>query len=292
MQLTGAKAPSVNVVKKELGMMKDVKVFEAGKNEENNNPDVPKLQKELDGIEYADPEFVFQDLDSLLELIAEGKIFSLLITGLPGTGKTYSTTKKLDQYGEEGKFYIHNKGVATPLGLYRILYENNGKVIVFDDCDKVLQDDDSIAILKAALDNKKERKISWASRLTFNPDEMSDEQVAALASDGKLPNKFNFIGKIIFITNLYKEKVDSAIMSRSYHIDVTLRRKDIAVRIRQIMDEVQPDVNRNTKEKLLDYMEKNVDKMKYDLDIRKFDNAITLIASGKPGWERLVLNNA
>jgi len=136
MQLTGAKAPSINVVKKELGMMATVKVFEAGKNEIFNDPDIPKLQKELDGIDYADPEFVFQDLDVLVKLVAEGKITSLLITGKPGTGKSYSTIKKLNEYGEEGKFYVYNKGVSTPLALYRLLYENNGKVIVFDDCDK------------------------------------------------------------------------------------------------------------------------------------------------------------
>jgi len=121
---------------------------------------------------------------------------------------------------------------------------------------------------------------------------MPQEQIDALVADGKIPNKFTYTGKVIFITNLYKDKVDPAIRSRSYHIDVTLRRKDIVVRIRQIMDKIRPDVDRALKEKLLNFMEKNADKMKKPLDIRSYENAITLIESGKPGWERLVLNNA
>jgi hypothetical protein len=58
------------------------------------------------------------------------------------------------------------------------------------------------------------------------------------------------------------------------------------------MDKIKPEVNRALKEKLLDFMEKNADKMKKELDIRTYENAITLIKSEKPGWERLVLNNA
>ena len=287
-QLTGAKASSVSVVKKEMGMMVEVKVFEAGKEEVNNDPTLPAIQKRFDSIEYADPEFVFEDLNSLVEMIAEGHIYSLLITGLPGTGKTYTTTTVLDRYGSEDKFYKHFKGVASPMGLYRILFENNGKVIVFDDCDKVLEDDDSVSILKSALDNKENRSISWSSRLTYNPEGMPEEQIDALTNDGKLPNKFIFTGRVIFITNLYQNKIDSAVRSRSISIDVSLRRQDIIVRIRQIMNDIQPDMDKKYKEELLEYMETNIDKMKSDIDIRTFDKALRVVASGKPNWQRLV----
>lgn len=264
-------------------------VVKSGSPEENNNPDVAKVQKKLDNIKFSDPEFVYKDLDSLVKLVAEGKIYSLLITGLPGTGKTYTTTKILNEYGSEGSFYIHNKGVTTPLGLYRTLYENNGKVIVFDDSDKVLLDTDSISILKAALDNKKERKITWTSRLTFNPDGMSEEEIESYVKDGDLPNRFVFNGSVIFITNLYQDKVDRAVRSRSYHIDITLKRQDIIARIRQIMENIQPNISMEIKNDVLDFMDKNQEAMKSNLDLRSFDKAVTFAASGDPNWKRLVL---
>jgi hypothetical protein len=267
-----------------------IKVTPAGKNEVDNDPSIPPIQKNFDQMKYADVEYVFKDLDALVDLIAKGQSYSLLITGLPGTGKTYSTTKKLDEYGQEGKFYIHMQGITTPLGLFRILYENNGKVIVFDDCDRVLKEEDSIAILKIALDNKEERKVTWASKNTFNPEGMPQEQIDALVADGKLPNKFTFTGRVIFITNLYQDKVDKALKSRSYHIDITLKRSDILARIRQIMDQIQPNIMRQYKEELLNFIEKNIDKMKSDIDIRKFDLALKVIASGTKDWPRLVSN--
>ena len=33
------------------------------------------------------------------------------------------------------------KGYSTAKGLYRTLFENNGMVIIFDDCDSILKDD-------------------------------------------------------------------------------------------------------------------------------------------------------
>jgi hypothetical protein len=56
------------------------------------------------------------------------------------------------------------------------------------------------------------------------------------------------------------------------------------------MDQIQPDIDRSVKEELLNFIEKNVEKMKRDIDIRKFDLALKTVNSGKPNWQRLVSN--
>jgi len=116
--------------------------------------------------------------------------------------------------------------------LYCKLYEysEKNKVLVFDDCDSVLMDDLSLNILKAALDSSKKRTIHW------NADSHK------LRNEG-VPNKFDFQGSVIFITNIKFDNVRSAklkdhldaLMSRCHYLDLTLdTMRDKFLRIKQI----------------------------------------------------------
>ena len=124
------------------------------------------------------------------------------------------------------------KGAMTALGLYAKLYEHAdaNHVLVFDDCDSVLMDELSLNILKAALDSGKRRVLHW------NADS------AKLRSEG-IPNKFEFKGGVIFITNVKFENVRSkklqdhleALQSRCHYLDLTLdTMRDKFLRIKQI----------------------------------------------------------
>jgi hypothetical protein len=90
--------------------------------------------------------------------------------------------------------------------MYRTLFENNGGVIVFDDCNAVLKDPVALNILKGALDSYGRRIISWNA-------DMRDED---------LPRSFTFTGKVIFISNMNAENIDQAIRSRSMMIDLSM----------------------------------------------------------------------
>ena len=92
-----------------------------------------------------------------------------------------------------------------------------GSVIVFDDCDTVLFDDLSLNILKAALDTGKKRIIQW------------NTESRVLDREG-IPDKFEFEGAVIFITNVKFDAVKSkklrdhldALMVRCHYIDLTI----------------------------------------------------------------------
>lgn len=185
----------------------------------------------------------FSFVEKLVKMVASGTQASAVITGQGGLGKTYTVMKTLDYAGykdisdlssfEAGtavnmsKCYTTVKGYSTAKGMYRTLFENNGGVIVFDDCDAVLKDPVALNILKGALDSYGRRIISWNA-------DMRDED---------LPRSFTFTGKVIFISNMNAENIDQAIRSRSMMIDLSMSSEQKIERMETLagMEEFMPE---------------------------------------------------
>ena len=179
----------------------------------------------------------FDIMDSMTQAVVDGVVRSMIVVGPPGVGKSFNVVKKLEEanlfnmIGGDIRFEVV-KGATTALGLYAKLYEysKEGDVLVFDDCDSILMDELSLNILKAALDTNKKRTIHWNS----------DSKL--LQREG-IPNKFDFKGACIFITNIKFENVRSAklrdhlsaLESRSHYIDLSMNTmRDKLLRIKQI----------------------------------------------------------
>ena len=180
----------------------------------------------------------FEILDEMTRATVNGDVRAMIVVGPPGVGKSYgvehelSKAGMLDDIAGRDRCYEVVKGAMTALGLYCKLHEYSEKnrVLVFDDCDSVLTDELSLNILKAALDSSKKRTIHW------NADSYK------LRNEG-VPNKFNFYGSVIFITNIKFDNVRSAklkdhleaLMSRCHYLDLTLdTMRDKYLRIKQI----------------------------------------------------------
>lgn len=164
----------------------------------------------------------FSFVEKLISMVATGVQPSAVITGQGGLGKTYTVTKTLVNAGyvdastladfqvgqvvQRSKMFVTIKGYSTAKGLFRTLFENNGSVIVFDDCDSVLKDPVALNLLKGALDSYGKRIISWNA-------DMKDED---------LPRSFDFTGKVVFISNKAQNEIDQAIRSRSMMIDLAM----------------------------------------------------------------------
>jgi len=187
--------------------------------------DAPVKAAETDEQVMARIEDRFQILDEMTAATVRGNVRAMIVTGPPGVGKSYGVEKELEKGGilddlaGRRRSYEVVKGAMTPVGLFCKLFEysNSNSVLVFDDCDSVLFDELSLNILKAALDSGKKRIIHW------NADS------AKLRNEG-VPNKFEFKGSVIFITNLKFDAVRSkkiadhldALMSRCHYLDLTL----------------------------------------------------------------------
>jgi hypothetical protein len=178
--------------------------------------------------------------------------------------------------------YYFATGTATTAGLYETLFIHRHKLIVFDDCDAVFKDPDSVNILKGALDTYKVREISKLTKgNTFDSTGMSDDDMQGeFETSKKLPNKFEFDGQIIFISNLHEDKFDRALLSRALHVDVHLNKQELFDRMREIMRKICPDVDMSVKEEALEYLMYITSNYptKFDMNIRTLIHSINLRA--------------
>ena len=183
----------------------------------------------------------FEILTEMTKAVKSGDVRAMIVSGPPGVGKSFGVEAVLskdglfDTLGERKPRYEIVKGAMSALGLYAKLYEfsDSKNVIVFDDCDSVLMDELSLNILKGALDSSKKRFIAWNT----------DSRL--LRSEG-IPDRFEFKGAAIFITNIKFEHVRSkklkdhldALESRCHYIDLQMdTEREKILRIKQVVKE-------------------------------------------------------
>jgi hypothetical protein len=184
----------------------------------------------------------FRFLENMVGMVVKKTAVSMVITGEGGLGKTFTVMQEIKKRQlEENSDYITIKGFSTAKGLYRTLFENSDKLIVFDDCDEVLKNDVAKNILKGALDSYDERIISWITN-SFSDD---------------LPSSFEFEGQIIFISNLPQWKVDQAILSRSMSIDLSMDTETKIQRMRAILPKIKTMVSMDVKEECMNLIEEH-----------------------------------
>jgi hypothetical protein len=171
------------------------------------------------------------------------------VTGEGGLGKTHAIKQTIQDFGLTESDYVFYKGYSTARGLYETLYDNSDKLIVFDDCDSVLEDKTALNILKSALDSYDDREISWMSK----------------AKGDAYPNKFKFQGRIIFISNKSKSSIDNAVLTRSLTVDLGMSPEDKIERMQAILENVLPDYSDKVKQDALDFLDSVKDKVSINM---------------------------
>ena len=253
-----------------------------------------KFQKETDEQVIERISKRFQILDDMTNATIRGDIRAMIVVGPPGVGKSYGVETQLEKaslmhdVAGRRRPYEVVKGAMSAIGLYCKLHEYNKSenVLVFDDCDSVLQDELSLNILKAALDSKKERRICW------NTDSYK------LRNEG-VPDSFTFRGSAIFITNINFDNVKSkklqdhlgAVQSRCHYLDLTLdTARDRLLRIKQIArtGALYKDYDFSTEqvEEQLSFMEQNKDRLN-ELSLRMALKIADLRKVSNTGWKEL-----
>jgi hypothetical protein len=212
----------------------------------------------------------FSILRDLATMVAMETVPSLIVTGEGGLGKTHTVKQTLKECGLDDSDFVFFKGYSTARGLYNTLYDNNGKLIVFDDCDSVLDDKVALNILKSALDSYEEREISWMAKMTKND---------------PYPNQFDFTGRIIFISNKKKESIDEALLTRSLAVDLSMTPDDKIERMRSILPTILPDYYIGVKEEALAFLDSKKDQV--SLNMRMLIMVTKMVVSYPDRWQSI-----
>ncbi len=209
----------------------------------------------------------FNFLSNLTNMVINHVTPSLIVTGEGGLGKTYSVSQSIDDAGLNDNEFVFFKGYSTARGLYNTLYDNNGKLIIFDDCDSVLEDKVAVNILKSALDSYEKRTISWMTKMNKN-----DEY----------PQQFDFTGRIIFISNKSKSSIDGAILSRSLTVDLTMTPDEKIERMSTILPNVLTEYDDQIKIEALNFLAEN--KTVANINMRTFIMVTKMRFSNPENW--------
>lgn len=258
--------------------------------EEDSNDPVAKVNEQTleDKVKFLDE--TLEDIYDVSRALAAGAFNSMMISGRAGTGKTFNVEKALKDEGlEEGDDFIVVSGAVSVIMMFKKMFQYNNKVLVFDDCDAVFRDENGRNILKAALDTKAVRNISYLkkSALVYDPKdfEMNPEAEFNAQEQGLVPNQFQFTGRVIFISNLPKDKADpdGAIRSRSILIDVNPDDATLMERIKTLLPHLEPrDMPLADKEEIYEFMKKAK-----DVSMRTFVKAAGFKQAGLSNWERM-----
>lgn len=191
----------------------------------------------------------------LERLIVDGFPKAVMAYGTGGIGKTYTWEKEADKHkliefdpeldmekgGEEYDF-VKIGGKIGSREMQRAMYEHRNKILVFDDCDSMWNDEGLINVLKNVLDTSGNGKCQWAQKLPETQKGLGDE----------VPSSFKFQGRMVFITNLSKKELSERgaspiTESRASSIDLTMSAEQTLERLQGILQYVSIKDYKNEK---------------------------------------------
>ena len=296
--------------------------LEKGKRENNSvNNSVKNTQKKMDETVYSDPKYVFEDIKTLTKFVAQGGSKSLIVCGMGGIGKTYEVTSTLRKiYGEPGDKYTYHSGAKiSPRSFYSAVFRERDMLQVWDEADSILKQDDTVMMLKPALDTSGKPAMEYVTNTlpmtgkneaeirdyclqcdeadtlvyTNNPNKLKDGEMA-------FPSKFYFDGQMIFISNMRASEIEDAIKSRSIFLDVYLSATDVMNRMKTIMKAQYPDETDESLNEFFDtmgasvpdegpvtYMTPELARRNKPLTIRSLVLGMALKKAGVESWERI-----
>lgn len=238
----------------------------------------------------------FEILDEMSRACCKGLVRALIVSGPPGIGKSYGVEETLKQDntfqnladGSDRNLIV--KGFATPIALYKLLYNYRHRVntLVFDDCDAIFSDSNALNLLKAALDSGSKRIISWNSE-------------SRVLKEESIPDRFEFAGSVIFLTNLDFDHCRSralephlkALKSRCLYLNLEISStSDLLLRIRQIVNDgmlESYDFPQHVEAELLNFITENANDLN-ELSLRTIKKIADLRSTNPSNWEELALH--
>lgn len=212
----------------------------------------------------------FEALNALLDVVIKGQSNGMLVCGAAGIGKSHTVEEALNK--AKVKYHLL-RGYSSPAELYNFLYEFRSSTILIDDADSVFSELTTLNILKAILETRPDRVVSWR---TPSP---------AITA----PQTFTFTGKVIFITNLSVEKINmhmSALLSRVLYVSFDVSSEDVIRRIKWIARTTNyKTLSRDQRIRVASFIASNKDMIR-DLSLRSLVHGYDLFLHDQSKWRR------
>ena len=218
-----------------------------------------------------------QRIKLCIDAVIKNLSFGTLIISKGGIGKTHNIREMLLDAGLiEGTDWIHIAANITDTELYKTLYDNNDKIIFFDDIGAASRTIAGTTILKQATETKngKDRIISWVS-----PTYILKEY----------PTSFAFYGRLIMCLNISPNEKDGnieALTSRFMCCIIEPSNKTILEMIYSLKFDLSDIINPEEFDIIYDYIS-YISNENTKINIRIFKNAIVWFKQDK-NWKTYV----
>lgn len=231
----------------------------------------------------------FEIMEQLTNMVIEGDVRSMIMSGAPGIGKSYNLEKRLNAAidNDEISSFTILKGKISAIALFAQLFQHKekGDILVLDDIDVIFQDETSLNLLKGALDTGDKRTLSWLTASDWLEDQGVDQQ-------------FDFEGACIFITNMDFDRMIAkgsnlaphfeALISRSIYLDLAIHtNKEILIRIKQVVNKTAMldvhGIDNTQKVEMMDWIEGNYENLR-ELSLRTILKLAAFRKGDPKGW--------
>ena len=262
------------------------RIINWGKEKYVEGPVERKLNQALFGTQTKDePAFaMYSRLSDFVNHIIHGKQPAFIICGPPGMSKTYIVKRTFHFSGlRPGADYRIEKGGALGAAeVYSLLYYNRKRFLILDDFDTPLSNPTMVNLLKAITDSYDRRIISYPR-----------EKVTEVGGEGSTmpsaPSKFEFKGKLIIVTNLTKDQIDPALLSRAPAIEVKYNTQQVLDALENLLKFVNPKTSMEIKREVLDYiLELHKEQPFIHVDFRSFKSSVDARDGGVWDWKAMV----
>jgi len=213
------------VIKEDKNAIKRQKMLEAV---EEGNRVAEQSKKMLSGGAMI-MEGAFAKIHTYIQAIGTGYSTGLLVLGEAGLGKSFSVRKALNKLNIS---YEVVEAYITPPELFLALFRcrKKGKILLLDDCHKLLEDPRCLSYLKCALASTQE--LNNGRTVTNATQKPLQDPISGIY----VPNTFPFEGNVIILTNVLNEKNShiKAVISRLDHVKLVFSEEQKF----KIMDEI------------------------------------------------------
>jgi hypothetical protein len=254
----------------------------------SNDNDITFVPEDLGESDESDDEILirinetFNTLRVLSKAACDLKIKSLIVSGSPGTGKSYEVLRAIQNNGIPNHATVL-KGTISPVSLYIELYFARKGVLVLDDCDAAFSDPDALNLLKAATETSKNRQLSY-------------KKLSSALEERGVPDTFLFEGCVVVLTNTdlengrgQKSNHYEAIISRAHFINACLNtQKEKLIRIKSVIDngELFKDVSDDKVNEIVEFITNNCNSFR-ELSIRTVVKISELYNGFPNDWKTL-----